>query len=111
MIKAKWYIHIKHGLLELCILNLIEKDPMYGYQMVERLEKAPGMAVSEGTIYPLLSRLRREGYLKSRLTGSPGGPKRRVYELTTAGRLHIKSMNKAWRQISDTISHLIEKNR
>ena len=103
MTDLKWLSQIKRGLLELCILNLVHRNPMYGYQIVKRLSAAPGLIAGTGTVYPLLSRLKREGFLNSVLEESPQGPARRTYSLSPAGRRQMRSLNEAWREIAESI--------
>ena len=107
MSNAKWMTQIKRGLLELCILNLLERESMYGYQIVKRLTSVPGLVITEGTIYPLLSRLRKEGLLASSLVESPHGPVRRTYVVTASGRRHMQNINEAWRDISVAVHEFI----
>ena len=68
---------------------------------------APGLVIAEGTIYPLLSRLKQEGLVASRLVESPSGPARRNYVLTEAGRRHLRNINEEWRDIAKTLSDFI----
>ena len=75
---SKWLSQVKKGLLELCILNLLHNESMYGYQIVKRLTTTPGIVITAGTVYPLLSRLKRENLLASSLVESPRGPARRT---------------------------------
>ena len=88
-----WTVQVKKGILELCILNALEKGERYGYDLVKGLVKIPGLAVPEGTLYPLLSRLRVQGLVKARLVESPEGPARKYYSLTAAGRKTAAMMN------------------
>jgi len=74
---AHWLSQVRRGLLELCILSLVGQQPMYGYQIVKRLTEVPGLVITEGTIYPLLSRLKSQGHVTSTLSESPYGPARR----------------------------------
>ncbi len=99
---------VRRGLLELCILNLLEKQTTYGYQLVRQLEAVPGLVVTEGTIYPLLSRLKRLGYLSSQLVESPQGPARRNYVVTTQGRQYLRQLNVAWQQIVSAVNGFIQ---
>ena len=108
MSNAKWLTQVKRGLLELCILNLLNQEGMYGYQIVKRLTTVPGLVITEGTVYPLLSRLRKEGLLSSSLVESPNGPVRRTYVLTDAGRRHIGEINRMWADISAAVRQIIE---
>ena len=99
----KWMSQVKRGLLELCILNLVAHEEMYGYQIVKRVADGTGLVVTVGTIYPLLSRLKREGHLKSSLVASDRGPARRNYQLTPSGRRHLTSINDAWQTITEAV--------
>ena len=96
---ANWLSQVKRGVLELCILNLLAHQPMYGYQIVKRIAAIPGLVLSEGTIYPLLSRLKGQGYLVSQLVESPQGPARRTYVLTTSGRHYLELINRGWQDV------------
>jgi PadR family transcriptional regulator PadR len=105
--ELKWLTQVKRGLLELCILNLVGQDEMYGYQIVKRLSTVPGLVIPIGTIYPLLSRLKREGMLASSLVESDQGPARRTYSLTSEGRRHMRMINDAWAEIVGSVQHVI----
>lgn len=96
----KWLTQIKRGMLELCILNMVNLGDFYGYEIVKRLTEAPGLVITVGTIYPLLSRLKREGLLTSSLVESHQGPARRIYQLTTNGKQHLRKINEAWDEIA-----------
>ena len=111
MADTKWLSQAKRGVLELCILNLVSQDRMYGYQIVKRLAEVPGLVITVGTIYPLLSRLKREGLLTSSLVESTEGPVRRTYELTPDGKRHLRSINEAWREIADAVDEFMGANR
>jgi len=67
---------LRRGTLEFCVLAMVELEDRYGTEIVRRLGDEPGLAASEGTIYPLLSRLRRVGWLDSKWAESPSGPPR-----------------------------------
>ena len=71
----------------------MEKDERYGYELVKALAAVPGLALSEGTLYPLLSRLRVAGLISSRLVESDAGPARKYYSLTRDGRKTLATMN------------------
>src|SRR3954447_18329759 len=89
-----WTSQVRKGFLELCVLNALVADEQYGYDLVKSLVAVPGVGVSEGTLYPLLSRLRLQGLIESRLVESSGGPARKYYRLTTAGRTMVGLMNR-----------------
>jgi len=107
MTDLRWLSQVKRGLLELCILNLVHREGMYGYQIVKRLTSVPGLVAGAGTVYPLLSRLKRDGLLTSSLEESPQGPARRTYVLTPAGRRHMRSINESWREIAVAVDAFI----
>jgi PadR family transcriptional regulator PadR len=80
-----WTVQVRKGVLELCILKALAGGERYGYELVKALVAVPGLEVAEGTIYPLLSRLKVQGLLTTRLEESPEGPARKYYTLTPAG--------------------------
>ena len=81
-----WTVQVRKGMLELCILNALAVKEHYGYELVRKLVEVPGLGVTEGTLYPILSRLRVQGLLSTRLEESPEGPARKYYTLTEEGR-------------------------
>ncbi|MFC1781925.1 PadR family transcriptional regulator [Planctomycetota bacterium] len=96
-----WATQLRKGMLELCILNSIQGTSLYGYDIVRKLRDIPGLVISEGTIYPILSRLKREGFVRTTIQESPEGPPRKYYELTDKGRLILKKMNDYWQDIKN----------
>lgn len=88
-----WIVQVRKGVLELCILRALEKDERYGYELVKALAAVPGLSLSEGTLYPLLSRLRVAGLVSTRLEESTEGPARKYYSLTRDGRRTLATMN------------------
>ncbi len=88
-----WTVQVRKGLLELCILNVLSEQERYGYDLVKTLVANPGLGVTEGTLYPLLSRLRMQGLVSSRLEESTEGPARKYYTLTKDGRKLMAVMN------------------
>lgn len=88
-----WIVQVRKGVLELCILRALEHQERYGYELVKALASVPGLALSEGTAYPLLSRLRLAGLIHARLEESAEGPARKYYSLTPEGRRTLADMN------------------
>ena len=88
-----WTVQVRKGLLELCILNALSEKERYGYELVKTLVAIPGLGVTEGTLYPLLSRLRVQELLTARLEESSEGPARKYYALTREGRKIMATMN------------------
>ena len=89
-----WTVQVRKGLLELCALNALAEKERYGYDLVKTLVAIPGLGVTEGTLYPLLSRLRVQGLVEARLEESPEGPARKYYSLTKDGRKIMSAMNR-----------------
>lgn len=88
-----WTVQVRKGLLEVCILNALVAEERYGYDLVKTLVAIPGLGMTEGTLYPLLSRLRVQGLITARLEESSEGPARKYYSLTREGRKLVTTMN------------------
>ncbi len=91
-----WSTQVRKGLLELSILNSLRSGRQYGYDIVKALQATGGLVIAEGTIYPILSRFRREGLVEATIEPSPDGPARRYYTLTPAGVELLEEMNARW---------------
>ena len=96
-----WTTQLRKGLLELCILNAIRGGRLYGYDIVRKLREIEGLVISEGTIYPILSRLKRERLLGTSIEESPEGPPRKYYHLTGRGEALLAQMNSYWNAVKD----------
>ncbi len=105
---SNWTTQVRKGLLELSILNLLARGELYGYDLVKQLAKVKGLVVTEGTIYPLLSRLRKASLLKARLEESPAGPVRKYYSLTREGYEDRRRLNAYWNELSQGVSGLLD---
>ncbi len=90
---SNWTVQARKGLLELGVLNALAPEERYGYDLVKSLVAWSGLDITEGTIYPLLSRLRKQGLVETRLVESSGGPARKYYSLTAEGRAAAVQMN------------------
>jgi len=97
---------MRKGLLEFCILLLINKKALYASDILEALKDAD-MIVVEGTLYPLLSRLRADGLLSYEWQESKSGPPRKYYSLTAKGKASLKDLIKTWSSLNDSISSLL----
>src|SRR4051812_41307100 len=84
------------GVLSLLLLHLLAERESYGYEVVQRLQAAGFADVLEGSVYPALARLQREGRVSTRLVPSPSGPARKYYHLTPAGRQALTDGTAAW---------------
>jgi PadR family transcriptional regulator, regulatory protein PadR len=98
---------LRRGVLEHLVLSLLDDEPLYGFDLVRRLSEVDGMVTSEGTIYPLLSRLRREGRVTTTWAESEAGPPRRYYALTPEGRASLARFAAEWRRFRDAVDALL----
>lgn len=103
----KWEVQLRKGCLELAILASLWGGPLYGLEILRGLESDSDLIVSEGTIYPLLSRLKSLGLVDSEWVESEGGHPRKYYRLTGPGRQRALEMSRVWRQFSSSMSKLL----
>jgi PadR family transcriptional regulator PadR len=96
---------IRKGLLEFLILKIVSADKVYVADILQRLA-ATDFATQEGTLYPLLSRMRRDGLLDYEWQESDAGPPRKYYRLTEAGRTQLTELNDYWRYINTTLNEI-----
>ena len=96
---------MRKGMLEYCILLILQKKPAYATDIITTLQKAH-MIVIEGTLYPLLTRLKNMNLLCYEWVESTQGPPRKYYALTTEGEKFLKELGSAWQEIANTINHL-----
>lgn len=98
---------IKKGLLDLCVLSfLIDKD-MYGYEIVQSISKS--IEVSEGTIYPILRRLSKEGYFETYIAESNEGPARKYYRITALGIEFYKKQLNSWEKLKKGMDSILKR--
>jgi PadR family transcriptional regulator PadR len=100
---------MRKGTLQYCVLALLADEERYGFDLVRALAKTDGMVTSEGTIYPLLSRLRRDGLVETTWRESTAGPPRRYYRLAKAGRAALDGFIDEWGRFRDAVDHFIER--
>jgi len=93
---------MRKGVLEYCILSVLENKPLYVSDIVQNLEKSE-LVVVEGTLYPMLTRLKSEGYLVYHWEESLQGPPRKYYELTEPGKLFLAELGKFWKELVDAV--------
>ncbi len=95
------------GMLEGCILKIISRKATYGYEILEYLRQHGFDDLAEGTIYPLLMRLEKQGSIRATLLPSPLGPKRKYYSVTPSGLEYLASFENCWRQIAGAASAIV----
>lgn len=93
------------------MLALLRGGERYGFELVRTLGEVDGMVTSEGTIYPLLSRLRRDGVVETTWRESESGPPRRYYRLTNAGRRALADFSDEWTRFRDAVDQLLSEGR
>jgi PadR family transcriptional regulator PadR len=99
---------ILKGILEGCILEIIHSQNTYGYGILEILKKVGFADITEGTIYPLLIRLEKQGLLAAEMRNSPLGPKRKYYTLTEKGEEERAMFSKEWKKLRTSVDALME---
>lgn len=97
---------MRKGLLEYCILSIIHKNEVYASDILDMLKQA-NLVVVEGTVYPLLTRMKNEGLLSYRWQESTGGPPRKYYALTTQGQDLLAQLDNEWQSICQSINQII----
>ncbi|ASR56505.1 PadR family transcriptional regulator [Cellulomonas sp. CW35] len=102
---------LRKGVLEYCVLACLRKDRAYGLELATRLSRYQVLFASEGTLYPLLSRMRRQGWVETSWQESTSGPPRRYYELTPQGRTALDLFTRAWEPFRQDVDTVLEESR
>jgi len=103
----KWEVQLRKGCLELAILAALWDGRLYGLEILRRLETDSDLVISEGTVYPLLNRLKTMGWLKSEWVESDAGHPRKYYALTPAGKERATEMAEVWTRFSSSMGKLL----
>lgn len=103
----KWEVQLRKGCLDLAILACLWPGKLYGLEILRRLETGSDLALSAGTVYPLLSRLKADGLLESEWVEAEAGHPRKYYRLTPAGRRRALQMARMWSQFSASLEGLL----
>lgn len=104
----KWEIQLRKGSLELAILACLWPGRLYGLEILRRLADGSSLVVTEGTVYPLLSRLRAEGWVESEWVEAEAGHPRKYYRLTSGGRRHVRGMARSWSTFAASLDQLLD---
>jgi PadR family transcriptional regulator, regulatory protein PadR len=99
---------MRRGVLPYCVLAMLGDTERYGFELVRSLASVDGMVTGEGTIYPLLARLRRQGLVETSWRESDAGPPRRYYRLAPAGRVALAEFTGSWKLLRDSVDSLLE---
>ncbi|MFP3882470.1 MAG: PadR family transcriptional regulator [Actinomycetota bacterium] len=100
-----------HGVLDMCLLSLIEEEASYGYEMVNKLRERGLDLASEGSIYPLLSRLQKQELIEGYLVQSSAGPARKYYRMTDDGRQTLTRWRQEWDEFSKAVDTVLGGDR
>ena len=103
----KWEVQLRKGTLELAILAALWDGRLYGLEIIRQLEADSALIVVEGTVYPLLNRLRSLGWVEARWVESDAGHPRKYYALTAAGRSRAIEMARIWSRFSSSMTRLV----
>jgi PadR family transcriptional regulator PadR len=104
----RWEVQMRKGCLEMAVLASLWYGRLYGLEILRVLERDSQLVLAEGTIYPLLNRLRLEGLVRSEWVEAEAGHPRKYYELTPAGRERATQMVETWSEFSAALGSLIE---
>lgn len=95
------------GILEGCVLAVVAEHETYGYEILQRLSESGFGELGEGTMYPVLTRLEKKGYIACRKEKSPLGPIRKYYSVTAAGAEYLKEFCDSYRNITDSANRIL----
>jgi PadR family transcriptional regulator PadR len=101
---SDWTSQLRRGVLELCVLQMLRREPSYGYEIVTTLSALGPLSAGENTVYPLLRRLRADGLLDTSMRESPSGPPRQYYRLTAEGRKRLAALSREWDAMAAAIA-------
>ncbi len=97
---------MKRGTLELCALSVVSRADCYGYELVNHISKC--MEITEGTIYPLMKRLKENGLIESYIVESSEGPPRKYYKITQTGKEEFARLSEEWFEFTASVSELLK---
>lgn len=98
---------LRKGVLDLVVLASLAAEPCYGGALLERLARHPGIEMTAGTLYPLLTRQRSAGLLETHWEESPSGPPRKIYTITPQGRRHLGELEQEWEALQRAVGLLL----
>jgi PadR family transcriptional regulator PadR len=107
----EWTSQLRRGVLELCVLRLLNRQESYGYEIVSTLAALGPLAAGENTVYPLLRRLKSDGHLETVSVESPAGPPRQYYRLTAAGRRRLAAIDRDWTALVEAVEDSFAKEK
>ncbi|RXG18295.1 PadR family transcriptional regulator [Leeuwenhoekiella aestuarii] len=103
---TKWKSQVKKGTLSFIVLNAISAKELYGYELIEIIKSATAIEIAEGTLYPLMNRLTKEGLTTSKWVEQESGIPRKYYILTSEGKMTLRAMRKYWYELETSIKSI-----
>lgn len=104
---SKWQSQVKKGTLSFIVLNILKGKSYYGYEIIEEIKKNTQIQIAEGTLYPLMNRLKKEELVQSKWVEQESGIPRKYYELTNKGVEITKEMKAYWNDLSSSIQKIL----
>ncbi len=105
-----WVGQMRKGIAELCVLATLYNDEAYGYEILSKVHDRPSLALKESTLYLLLGRLKKDGFVSFRTQPSKKGPPRRYFKLTASGRERLANMAEFWRGFSQDVDFMLQES-
>jgi PadR family transcriptional regulator PadR len=109
VLPAEGLSQLRRGALEYCVLALLVDEERYGFDIVRTLGSIDGMVTGQGTLYPLLSRLKKDGHVTTTWRESDSGPPRKYYAITGEGQRAVADFTAQWRLFRDAVDHILAK--
>ena len=101
-------VQYKKGVIELCVLSMLARRDCYGYDVSENISRL--IDISDGTVYPILRKLKNDGLVTTYLQEESGGPPRKYYKLTTVGDKFLTELDQTWDELSQAVKKTTRKN-
>ncbi|MEN0051556.1 MAG: PadR family transcriptional regulator [Bacteroidota bacterium] len=102
----KWSSQVKKGVLSFIVLKVLKEKEFYGYELIEEVKKYTKIEIAEGTLYPLMNRLKKEGLVNSKWVEQESGIPRKYYHLTESGVKNLKEMEEYWSGLVKAIDRI-----
>ena len=103
----KWISQVKKGVLSFIVLNILQGKVYYGYELIEEIKKNTDVDIAEGTLYPLLNRLKKEELVNSEWVEQKSGIPRKYYSLTEKGKTTLQEMKEYWVKMNSSIKNIL----
>lgn len=102
----KWRSQVKKGVLSFIVLKILDNRELYGYELIEEVKKHTKIEIAEGTLYPLMNRLKKEGLVEAKWVEQTSGIPRKYYHLTEMAHTIVGEMDEYWQALNHSIEHI-----